>query len=270
MKNDYYVYLHKTLDGRLFYVGKGRNNRAWNRSQRSKAWNEIAVGIYSVEIYREGLSETEALEIENNLIKTSEGLVNSRILLPVKFDDYGDYFAYDPLSPSGLTRIKEISIGKKVYSPIGYCGSKLKRACGGYNWVISFRERTVQVHRVIWQLLNGNIPDGMVIDHIDGNALNNNINNLRLVTRLENNRNTQRCKNSSSGVTGVVLGQNNGVKNSRWVASCYNTEGERIVKYFSILKLGNEEAFRQACEWRSEQIRLLNEQGAGYTERHGT
>jgi hypothetical protein len=24
MKNDYYVYLHKTLDGDIFYVGKGR------------------------------------------------------------------------------------------------------------------------------------------------------------------------------------------------------------------------------------------------------
>jgi hypothetical protein len=39
---------------------------------------------------------------------------------------------------------------------------------------------------------------------------------------------------------------------------------------FSISKLGNDEAFRQACEYRAKMIAELNEQGANYTERHGT
>ena len=72
MKNDYYVYLHKTLNGKVFYVGKGRENRAWNKSRRSKAWNECAANGFSVEIYRNNLSEANALEIENTLIKTLE------------------------------------------------------------------------------------------------------------------------------------------------------------------------------------------------------
>ena len=34
-------------------------------------------------------------------------------------------------------------------------------------------------------------------------------------------------------------------------------------------KYGKEEAFRLAVEWRAARIKELNNQGAGYTERHG-
>jgi hypothetical protein len=39
---------------------------------------------------------------------------------------------------------------------------------------------------VVWQVANGEIPAGYEIDHIDGDKANNNISNLRLVTRKEN------------------------------------------------------------------------------------
>ena len=41
-------------------------------------------------------------------------------------------------------------------------------------------------------------------------------------------------------------------------------------KAFSCLKYGDEEALRLALEWRDKTIKEINEQGAGYTERHGT
>ena len=37
----YYVYTHTTLDGRIVYVGKGKNRRAWEFTRRDsahKAW----------------------------------------------------------------------------------------------------------------------------------------------------------------------------------------------------------------------------------------
>ena len=40
-------------------------------------------------------------------------------------------------------------------------------------------------HRWIWTQVNGDIPNGYDVDHIDFNPLNNNINNLQLVTRLQ-------------------------------------------------------------------------------------
>lgn len=47
------------------------------------------------------------------------------------------------------------------------------------------------VHRIIWTMCNGDIPAGMEIDHEDNNTLNNNIDNLRLVTKNQNQHNAR-------------------------------------------------------------------------------
>jgi len=44
-------------------------------------------------------------------------------------------------------------------------------------------------YRLIWALLRGAIPDGMEIDHIDGQPANNAIENLRLATSSQNKMN---------------------------------------------------------------------------------
>lgn len=66
------------------------------------------------------------------------------------------------------------------------------------------------VHRVIWFMHHGIIPDGMEIDHIDRDKLNNSIENLRLVTREGN------CHNINS--VGVYFN----LKRNKWVG--YITE----------------------------------------------
>ena len=43
-----------------------------------------------------------------------------------------------------------------------------------------------QTHRLIWTAVNGEIPDGMEINHIDENVENNSITNLSLMTHKEN------------------------------------------------------------------------------------
>lgn len=61
-------------------------------------------------------------------------------------------------------------------------------------------DRKVQkIHRIIWQLHHGPIPEGMVIDHIDRNPANPKISNLRMVTPAENARNRNNHRNSRSG-----------------------------------------------------------------------
>lgn len=45
------------------------------------------------------------------------------------------------------------------------------------------------VHKLVAEYFIGLRPDGYVIDHIDGNYLNNRADNLRYVTRSENNNN---------------------------------------------------------------------------------
>jgi hypothetical protein len=46
-------------------------------------------------------------------------------------------------------------------------------------------------------------PEGLQIDHIDGDGLNNRRYNLRVVTSAQNNRNTRRPCNNKSGFKGV-------------------------------------------------------------------
>lgn len=45
------------------------------------------------------------------------------------------------------------------------------------------------LHRIVYELLKGEIPEGYVVDHIDTNVRNNHIDNLRACTPTENNNN---------------------------------------------------------------------------------
>lgn len=64
--------------------------------------------------------------------------------------------------------------------------------------IISYR-----LHRFIWECLTQTIIDkNMEIDHIDRNKMNNNISNLRLVTKSQNSHN-QSNKHAKSGYKGA-------------------------------------------------------------------
>lgn len=62
------------------------------------------------------------------------------------------------------------------------------------------------VHRLIWTVVNGEIPDGMQVNHIDENKNNNSISNLNLMTPKENTnwgtRNERAGKNVSKALKG--------------------------------------------------------------------
>jgi hypothetical protein len=68
---------------------------------------------------------------------------------------------------------------------------------------IRFRGKSFLIHRLVWELFNGPIPEGLDIDHIDHDRQNNRIENLRAVTHAENQRNLSLPKHNRSGHIGV-------------------------------------------------------------------
>ena len=65
------------------------------------------------------------------------------------------------------------------------------------------KKNVIYMHRFIMK------PNkGMVIDHLDGNTLNNQKNNLRICTHTENMRNSKISINNKSGYKGVSYQEN--------------------------------------------------------------
>lgn len=80
MSNQYYVYVHETLSGEVFYVGKGSGDRAWHKG-RDLNWNlyveKYLNNQYNVRIVLDKLSESQALTEEEILMeKYGDHLVN--------------------------------------------------------------------------------------------------------------------------------------------------------------------------------------------------
>lgn len=117
------------------------------------------------------------------------------------FPQWDDHFYYkDGL----LIRKNDIKgTDKRSGDIVGHCDSH------GY-LQFQMKGKNYLVHRVIWEMHNGPIPQGYQIDHINHVRTDNRIENLRLVTNLINGKNQSKNKNNTSGVTGITKLKNTG------------------------------------------------------------
>ena len=114
-------------------------------------------------------------------------------------EELKEYFNY---KDGYLISIKRLGNNQKLGHKAHYDHEQIK-----YH-KIHFRTLSYKAHRLIWVWHYGNIPDNIQIDHIDRNKKNNRIENLRLVTALENRQNMGVRKDNTSGKKGVYWDKN--------------------------------------------------------------
>lgn len=112
------------------------------------------------------------------------------------------YLIYNPERPR--SSFKTEGAYKRYCSTLaGKRAGAIETYGGGRREVIVIGKHKYVSARVMWALRNGKDPWPFLVDHIDGNNINNKPKNHRLVTDTENNRNKAKSKRNTSGVTGV-------------------------------------------------------------------
>ncbi len=130
------------------------------------------------------------------VLMTARGSKNNGIVRTYAYCYCTEYNLY------GWVRLGQLKEGKvttgRNFNKKSYSECKnIDEYCSQYKWcmcssgylVTNINGKNVLKHRFIWETLNGSIPKGFTIDHIDRNKLNNDISNLRLATSLQQNYN---------------------------------------------------------------------------------
>jgi hypothetical protein len=187
--------------------------------------------------------------------------------MAIKWDDL---FLYDESSVTCLRWKVSIVSGRNGNQTNTFVGSVAGTipVDNKYHSIVSVDSQGFLVHRVVWEMFNGEIDNDDIIDHEDGDGRNNKISNLRRVSQTVNLRNCKLRVDNKTGVCGVF--QYTSRHGTPYISALWRTlDGKSKSKSFSTTKYGNEEAFRMACEYRAKMIAELNAQGAGYTDDHG-
>lgn len=105
----------------------------------------------------------------------------------------------------------------------------------GYHSVSLGAGNYFYVHQIVWLQFKGEIPNGLTINHIDGNKTNNAISNLELLTKKDNSAH------------GAALGLFRRVKNEKKV---------KLIK--SLLKKGlSQNEIARQVGWTQSQISYI-------------
>lgn len=107
---------------------------------------------------------------------------------------------------------------------------------------------TYKVHRLVWKLTHGVDPE--FIDHVNGNRIDNRIENLRSISFVANRKNAGVPTNNTSGILGVDR------RNGKWRA--------RITHNKELIELGQFPTEAEAVAARRAAEKMF-----GYHENHG-
>lgn len=251
--NDHCVYLHKTKDGRVFYVGSGKKKRAYRKELsrprgrgtcRGKDYTDFVESIgfdYNVEIVYEGLSKEESIHKELEQYEKYKWTVvnvnkptSTNTLTAGMVSDVLDYCEE---SPSCLRwKVDRFNPFRKLISA-GDTAGYLK--AGSNYWGVQVDGVSYAAHRIV-AVLHGLDVEGKVVDHIDGNPSNNKIENLRVVTQKENMSN-RKLQIGATGIPYLFY-----VSTEQRFVARYRDGGKMRQKSFGVSKYGYDNALELA------------------------
>ena len=166
--------------------------------------------------------------------------------------DYGNVKSLSrTITKGNITYVTKDKILKQSVDSVGYPYVNLS----DYK-----KQKTFRIHQLVAVAFLNHTPDkhkGLVIDHIDGNKLNNMTTNLQLITNKKNTSKDR--KNKTSKYTGVSLNK----QSNKWLAQ-FRENGS--VKYLGTFE--TEEEARDAYN-ASQNKKLYNEEDLREAFRQG-
>lgn len=161
-----------------------------------------------------------------------------------------------------LERMKKIILSKGKYALVDDEDfeflSQWKWCCDSRGYAVRSEKMTivgssnrplVRMQRVILDA-----PNDKLVDHINGDTLDNRKHNLRLATKSENMRNRKMAKNCKSGFKGVWFNK----KRQRWIAYIKTNGQSRVLGHFKD-RLEAAHVYNQVAEQLFGEFARLND-----------
>jgi len=145
-------------------------------------------------------------------------------------DQVKDLFEY---REDGFLVRKRASMGNGIYAgrPVGNLNAKALGSRNTRYVTTKIQGQHWCVHKLIYLYHHGHVPEQL--DHINGNSLDNRIENLRPATSAQNMSNRKIFSNNTSGCKGVNWNK----RNKKWQVSVGVNKKQKHIGYFDDFEL---------------------------------
>ncbi len=159
--------------------------------------------------------------------------------------------AFTNYAVSNTSEVKNIKTEKTLKQTINACGYRV------INLKQEGRSKIILVHRAVCALFKPiDDPRSLCVDHINGVKTDNDLSNLRWVTRLQNRLNSRAKSNSTTGYKNILVSDLNGKQYWRIEIQI---SGKRVTKLFKRISI---DVPLEVIEYRNQKLIQLHGQYA--------
>ena len=163
-----------------------------DRKKENPDWKPEREKSFEIELINEGQKQIALLKMESETFGSFVGKLDYKDWLEInnKYENLRCRIFHHAKGRYFTSKYRDINYIDASYGPYGHSPSQ--RKC-------------TRLHRLIMDVFS----DDLVVDHIDGDGLNNLRSNLRTCSNAENSRNSRITLNSKSGFKGVNCAKSN-------------------------------------------------------------